>query len=206
MSVSPHSVSTLLTFIPDFDFSFLLCKHHEDMLQLHVQWPTPLVSAARYVSHVHEAIQLADKLAGTVTSCNPPLQWLPPVVCIIPPDMEPEDDMGPGIEPLTDATEDADIPPEQVLLADVLEASDLEDDELEDQSPQGHLEWKVPDVSHCLSLQNFLSKQSLLRISQKTSLKCLPPPQVVPYPSECELGLPQKSSEALCSKPRTSAC
>ena len=96
---------------------------------------------------------------GTVTSCNPPLQWLPPFVCSIPPDKEPEDDIGPGVEPTTDAAEDADIPPEQVLLADVLEASDLEDDELEDQSPQGHLEWQVPEVSHCLSLQNFLSKQ-----------------------------------------------
>ena len=49
-------MSTLLTFIPDSDFSFLLCKHHEDVLQLQVQWPTPLASAARYASHVHEAI------------------------------------------------------------------------------------------------------------------------------------------------------
>ena len=65
--------------------------------------------------------------------------------------------MGPGVEPLTDAVADTDIPPKQVLLTDVLEASDLEDDELEDQSPQGHLKWKVLEVSHCLFLQNFLS-------------------------------------------------
>ncbi|KAG6377895.1 hypothetical protein JVT61DRAFT_14683 [Boletus reticuloceps] len=124
---------------------FLLRERREDVLQLQAQWPTPLASVPRYESRACDAKQLANEIVGTATSSNPPLQWLPPLVCSIQPDAEAEDDTDPDVEAPIDAAEDTDIPPEQLLLADVLEASDLEDDEPEGHSPQIHLDWKPPE-------------------------------------------------------------
>ncbi|KAG9311839.1 hypothetical protein JVU11DRAFT_8089 [Chiua virens] len=134
--------------LPEYlPYHFLLQHRCDAMLELQVQWPTPLASAARYASCVQDTLRVANQLSGSGTPSSAQLHWIPPIIYDLPlaAHIEDVEDNHPQ-QPIDDDDHEG---PEEVLLSNVLDGSDKEDKEDKEDcpvaTPSVKFEWTVPE-------------------------------------------------------------